>query len=123
MIWLQAGACFVLWVAYGFWLRRSSDRLKARMHGSSRRARTLMGSVGLLAGLAILAVGLYLAYRFGGLTADGLTGWGWATVGAVGLGFVHLQVVGAAAMVSLVLEEVTAKAPGPSVKQEKQDND
>jgi hypothetical protein len=123
MIWLQAGACFVLWVAYGFWLRRSSDRLKARMHGSSRRARTLMGSVGLLAGLVVLAVGLYLVYRFGGLTPDGLTGWGWAAVAGVGLVFVQLQVVGAAAMVSLVLEEVTARAPGPSVNQEKEDNE
>lgn len=123
MIWLQAGACFVLWVAYGFWLRRSSDRLKERMHGASRRSRTLLGSVGLLAGLAVLGAGLYLVYRFGGLSSDGLTGWGWATVAAVGLVFVHLQVLGAAAMVSLVLEEVTARGPGSSVRQEKEDHE
>jgi hypothetical protein len=123
MIWLQAGACFVLWVGYGFWYRRSSDRLRVRMHRLSRRSRTLLGSVGLLAGLAVLGAGLYLVYRFGGLTPDGLTGWGWATVAAVGLAFVHLQVLGAAAMVSLVLEEVTARAPGSSVTQENKDHD
>jgi hypothetical protein len=123
MIWLQAGACFVLWVGYGFWLRRSADRLKAKMHGSTRRSRALLGSVGLIAGLLVLAAGLYLVYRFGGLGKDGLTGWGWAAVALVGLVFVHLQVLGAAAMVSLVLDEVTARAPGPSVIQEKESHE
>ncbi len=120
MIWLQAGACFVLWVCYGLWLRRSSASLKARMHGSSRRTRTLLGSVGLLVGLAVLAAGLYAVSRFGGLDANGLKPWAWMAVLLVGTVFVHLQVLGAAAMVSLVLDEVTAKADRSSVNQEKE---
>jgi hypothetical protein len=119
MIWLQACACFAVWVAYGFWLRRSSDRLKAKMHGMSRRTRALLGSVGLLAGLGVLGAGLYLVYQSGGVTPDGLTGWGFGAVAAIGLVFVHLQVLGAAAMVSLVLDEVTARGQSPSVYQEK----
>ncbi len=120
MIWLQAGACFVLWVGYGLWLRRSSESLKARMHGLSRRSRTLLGSVGLLAGLAVLALGLFAVIQFGGLGENGLRPWAWFAVAGVGTVFVHLQVLGAAAMVSLVLDEVTAGADRPSVIEEKE---
>jgi hypothetical protein len=120
MIWWQAGACFVFWVAYGLWQRARSARLKSWMHGLSRTVRTLLGSVGLLTGLAVLAFGLYLVSRFDGLGPDGLRPWAWATVGALGLLFVHLQVLGAAAMVSLALEEVTARSARPSVNQEKE---
>lgn len=119
MIWLQAGACFVLWMGYGLWLRRRSERLKGWMHASSRRTRTLLGSVGLLAGLAVLALGLYWVFQAGGLGEDGLKPWAWLVVALVGAAFVHLQVIGAAAMVSLVVEEVTAQARRPSVNTEK----
>ncbi len=120
MIWLQAGACFVLWVCYGLWMRRSSDTLKARMQGSSRRVRALLGSVGLLAGLAVLAIGLYAVFQLGGLDKDGLKPWAWLAVIVIGTAFVHMQVLGAAAMVSLVLDEVTAGADRPSVNEEKE---
>jgi hypothetical protein len=120
MIWLQAGACFVLWVGYGLWLRRSSESLKARMQGLSRRSRTLLGSVGLLAGLAVLALGLFAVFQLGGLDESGLKPWAWLAVAVVGTVFVHMQVLGAAAMVSLVLDEVTAGADRPSVIEEKE---
>ncbi len=120
MIWLQAGACFVLWVGYGLWLRRSSESLKARMQGLSRRSRTLLGSAGLLAGLAVLALGLFAVFQLGGLDENGLKPWAWLAVAVVGTVFVHMQVLGAAAMVSLVLDEVTAGADRPSVIEEKE---
>lgn len=120
MIWLQAGACFVLWVGYGFWMRRSADRLRARMHGMGRRARALLGSVGLLFGLALLAAGLYFVWALGGLGPDGLRPWAWVTVGLVGLAFVHLQLLGTAAMVTLVLDEVTARRREASLNQEQE---
>ena len=119
MIWLQAGACFVLWVGYGLWLRRRSEGLKARMQGASRRSRTVLGSVGLLAGLAVLATGLFLVFQAGGLGEAGLKPWAWLAVAVIGGAFVYFQVLGAAAMVSLVIEEVTAKAVRPSVNTEK----
>jgi hypothetical protein len=120
MIWLQAGACFVLWVCYGLWLRGSSDSLRARMHGLSRRTRTLLGSIGLLAGLAVLLGGLSVVFRFDGLGQTGLRPWAWAAVAAFGTVFVHMQVLGAAAMVSLLLDEVTAGAGRPSVIEDKE---
>jgi hypothetical protein len=120
MVWLQAGVCFVIWVAYGLWLRRSSERLRARFCTMGRTSRTLLGSVGLVGGLGVLAGGLYLVSRGGGLGTSGLEPWAWATVALLGLGFVHLQVLGAAAMVSLVLEEVTDRPDGPSVRKEQE---
>jgi hypothetical protein len=88
------------------------------MAAIGHRNRVLLGSVGLLAGLAVLAGGLFAVYRFGGITESGLEPWGWVAVALVGLVFVHLQVLGAAAMVSQVLSEVTAKPRGPSVNRE-----
>lgn len=120
MIWLQASACFVLWLSFGLLLRRSSHRLKARMHGLSRTARAMLGSVGLLGGLAVLAVGLYGVSQLGGLDTNGLRPWAWIAVALLGLVFVHLQVLGAAAMVTLVLDEVTARADRPSFNQDKE---
>lgn len=120
MIWLQAGTCFALWVAYGLWMRRSSDRLRARMLGSPRRNRALLGSAGLLAGLGVLTAGLWGVYSLGWAGPDGLKPFGWVGVAAIGLAFIHLQVLGAAAMVTLVMEEVTAPSREPSVKHKKE---
>ncbi|MEX2244606.1 MAG: hypothetical protein WD716_12250 [Fimbriimonadaceae bacterium] len=120
MIWLLAGLCFVLWVGYGFWMRRSADRLRAKMHGMGRRARALLGSAGLLFGLALLAAGLYFVWALGGLGPDGLLPWAWVTVGLVGLAFVHIQLLGTAAMVTLVLDEVTARRREASLNQEQE---
>lgn len=80
----------------------------------------MLGSVGLVAGLVLLGIGLWLVAALGGLTADGLVPWAWLAVTVIGTGFVHLQVLGAAAMVSLVTEEETAKVERSSVKLEKE---
>ena len=120
MIWMQAGACFVAWALYGLWMRRSSERMRARMHSASRGSRVLLGSVGLLLGLAFLAVGLWLVSIGGGLTDNGLVPWAWLAVAVIGLGFIHLQVLGAAAMLSLVLEEETTRVQRSSVSMEKE---
>ena len=120
MIWMQAIACFFAWIAYGLWLRRSSERLRKRMGSSTRRTRTLLGSVGLLLGLALLGAGLWGVSAFGGLGPNGLEPWAWAAVTVIGAVFVHLQVLGAAAMVSLVLDEVTVKGRNSSAIPEKE---
>jgi hypothetical protein len=120
MIWLQALACFVVWTAYGLWLRRSSENLRARMQSMGRGTRASLGSVGLLAGLAVLGAGLWAVSALGGLTAAGLTAWAWLAVTVVGIGFVHLQVLGAAALVTLVLDEETARTRRASVSLEKE---
>lgn len=118
MIWLQAGACFALWIGYGLWMRGSSDRLRERMRGLARAPRVVLGSAGLLLGLAVLVAGLSAVYALGGVSDGALSPLGWLSVAVIGLVFVHLQVLGAAAMVSLVLDEVTAARGGTSVSQE-----
>lgn len=118
MIWLQAGTCFVLWIAYGFWMRRSSEKFRQSMHGKSRRVRTLLGSVGLLAGLALLAGGLYAVYVLGGVKDGVMTPLGWIAVAVVGTAFIHMQVLGAAAMITLVLDEETARRNKASISRE-----
>ena len=118
MIWLQAGTCFLLWVAYGFWMRRSSEQMRRAMHGKSRRARTMLGSAGLIAGLALLAGGLYGVYALGGIQGGELTPWGWIAVAVVGTVFIHMQVLGAAAMITLVLDEETARRNKTSISKE-----
>jgi hypothetical protein len=118
MIWLQAGICFLLWVAYGVWLRRYSERIRLTMHGRSRTVRTLIGSVGLLGGLAILAFGLYAVYSLGGVQDGVLTMLGLLAVGLIGLVFVHVQVLGAAAMITLVLDEETSRSSKASISSE-----
>jgi hypothetical protein len=90
------------------------------MHAQSRQRRTVVGSLGLIAGLVLLAAGLYLVSALGGLTDNGLVPWAWAAVTVIGVGFVHLQVLGAAAMVSLVLDEETARSAKASVSLEKE---
>lgn len=120
MIWLQAGACFVLWVGYGLWMRRSSERLRLDMHGRSRRWRSMLGSVGLLAGLAVLAAGVYGVFRLGGVVDGTLRPWAWAVVAVVGTVFIHMQVLGAAAMVTLMIDGETARREDTSIGQEKE---
>ena len=99
-------------------MRRSSEKMRATMHGKSRRARTLLGSVGLLAGLALLVGGLYAIYALGGVEDGLLKPWGWAAVTLVGAAFIHLQVLGAAAMITLVLDEETDRRIKASISTE-----
>ena len=78
----------------------------------------MLGSIGLLAGLAVLAAGLYGIYSLGGVKDGLLTIGGWIGVALVGTIFVHMQVIGAAAMITLVLDEETARRDQTSVPSE-----
>ena len=80
----------------------------------------MLGSVGLLAGLALLAAGIYVVFRLGGAVDGSLTPWAWAVVAVVGTGFIHMQVLGAAAMVTLVLDGETAQRKETSICKEKE---
>ena len=80
----------------------------------------MLGSVGLLAGLALLAAGVYGVFRLGGLVDGSLRPWAWLVIAVVGTGFIHMQVLGAAAMVTLVLDGETARRKDTSIFQEKE---
>ncbi len=118
MLWLQAGVSFLVWMAYGLWLRRRSDALRAKMRGHSRLRKALLGSLGLLAGVVLLAGGLMVVAALGGVRGGSLTAWAWPVVTLVGLGFIHLQVLGAAALVTLALEGETGRKADSSITEE-----
>jgi len=80
----------------------------------------MLGSAGLIAGLALLAAGVYGVFRLDGVVDGSLRPWAWAVVAAVGTGFIHMQVLGAAAMVTLMLEGETARRQEASIGKEKE---
>ena len=88
------------------------------MHGKSRGVRMVLGSVGLLTGLALLAGGLYGVFALGGIQDGELKPWAWIAVAGVGTVFIHMQVLGAAAMITLVLDEETARRGKTSISKE-----
>lgn len=87
----------------------------------SRGRRVFLGSAGLLLGLVLLGFGLWAVASAGGLNDSGLVPWAWSVVALLGLGFIHLQVMGAAAMVSLVIDEETARKRHSSASPENEE--
>ena len=118
MIWLQSSICFLVWIAYGFAMRRRSAALKARMQGLTARKRVMFGAGGLILGLFVLAVGLLSLDALGGTRDGALTLWAWPIVAVLGLVFIHLQVLGAAALLASVVGSETATASDTSNSQE-----
>ncbi len=104
MIWGQACLACVVWIGYGFFQRSRQDVIRDRISALSRSKRVLLGSLGFIVGAILLLGGLWLVSLWGGLTPDGLTLGGWFAVALLGLVFVHIQVMAAASMISLVQE-------------------
>lgn len=101
MLWLQAGLCFALWISYGWFLRRHSERIVSGVIQHSRARRVAIGSFGIiLTGVALLAV-LYAIAAAEGIQDGQLKPWAWLVVTIVGFAFVHGQVLCAAALFSL----------------------
>ncbi len=121
MIWGQACLACVVWIGYGFFQRRRQDVIRARIFALSRTKRVLLGSLGFIVGALLLLGGLWLVSLWGGLTRDGLTLGGWLAVALLGLVFVHIQVMAAASMISLVQEAeqtaVKSEAEPPKASQ------
>jgi len=120
MLWLQAGICFILWIAYGVAMRGRADRLRASVGQWSRGQRVAFGSAGLILGLILLLAGLYAVAMLGGIQDQALTLWAWIACAVLGLGFIHLQVVGATAMITLALEQETDRPGQTSIPEESQ---
>lgn len=73
----------------------------------------MLGSLGILGSAVVLFAGLWGLSAAGGVENDCLAIWAWPVVALLGLFFVHMQVLGAAAMILLVQQEVTER-PGPA---------
>ena len=118
MIWAQGAVCFLAWVGYGIWLRGRSDRLRDRLAALPRPTKVVLGSLGILGSAVVLFAGLWALSAVGGVEKDRLALWAWPVVIFLGLFFVHMQVLGAAAMILLVQQEVTERPRAASVNQE-----
>jgi hypothetical protein len=105
---MQGAVCFLGWIGYGAWFRSRSGALKERMHGTSRGRRVVLGSLGIIGSAILLLAGMLGLQALGGLREGGLTLWAWPLVFLLGLGFVHMQVMGAAAIITLVQDEETS---------------
>ncbi|MBL8060345.1 MAG: hypothetical protein JNK63_06475 [Chthonomonas sp.] len=102
MIWLQATVCLFVWLAYGLFLRGRSDALRTRLQSLSRNQLILRGIGGFILSAVIMLAGLWGISAGGGLTIKGLNEWGWPTTALLGLIFVHIQVLSAAAMIVVI---------------------
>lgn len=120
MIWAQGGICFLAWLAYGVAMRRRSERLRTSLRTLSRPRMVLLSSACFVGSIVGLLAGLYLLSSWGGIEQGILVWWAWVAVAAIGIGFVHLQVLGAAALVTMVQQDETDKARIASERQELQ---
>ena len=102
MIWLQATVCLFVWLAYGLFLRSQSDSLRTRLQALSRNQLILRGIGGFLLSAVIMLAGLWAISAGGGLSIKGLNEWGWPATALLGLVFVHIQVMSAAAMIVVI---------------------
>lgn len=102
MIWLQATVCLFVWLAYGLYLRTRSDSLRMRLQALTRNQLIFRSIGGFLLSAVIMLTGLWGISACGGLSAKGLNAWGWPVAGVLGLFFVHIQVLSAAAMIVII---------------------
>lgn len=114
MTWVGAAICFVFWVGYGALMARKGRAFRAKIGSLSRGRRVFLGSAGLILGMVFLVGALYAIASLGGAGKDGVALWAWPLIGLAGLGFVHAQVVGAAALATLALDKETPQGGGPS---------
>lgn len=99
--WVGGSICLILWVGYGWIMRSSSEKLRRRMASMPRSRKVFLGSGGLLLGLIFLMGGMMLLAAAGGADQGGIKPWAWPVILLLGLGFVHTQVIGAAALMTL----------------------
>ncbi|MBS1704734.1 MAG: hypothetical protein JST40_02585 [Armatimonadetes bacterium] len=118
VIWAQGAVCFVIWLGYGLWLRRGADQMRTRLRGLARGKRVALGSVGLIGAMVVLLAGLVGIAQLNGLQQGTLVPWAWIAVALLGVIFVHMQVLAAGAMITLIQDEQSLGSVGSSKKEE-----
>lgn len=94
---------FAIWLAYGLFQWQRSGKIRDALSQVCRKRKMLWGPLLLLAGVAVMAGCLVLVQSAGGITPKGMAPWAFAFLTVGGLAFLHLQVMGAAMMVSLAV--------------------
>lgn len=114
MLWAQVLASFFLWIGYGVMLWRGNEGFRIKIEKIPRNRRAVLGSTLLVVGGIVLAGGLFAIQSMNGIEKGVLQGWAWAAITALGLVFVHADVMAAAMLVSVVQEDVTNAPRKPS---------
>ena len=122
MIWLQGALSFLVWIGYGVFQSRRSEKIRAQVGAIPRSTRGLLGAALFFVGAMVLLGGLFLVLRGGGFTASGMTAWAWLVVTVLGFAFVHAQTLGMAMLVSLVHENVTKARDSASMNRSSGDS-
>jgi len=104
----------VIWMLYGVVQSRRQASIRVNLMRTSRTKRMFFGIGGFILSAVVLLGGLFWVGANGGLTQTGLTLWSWFVVAGLGLIFVHLQVLAAASMITLVQENETMGPGRPS---------
>lgn len=105
MMWVQAGLSFLIWIAYGWSRRRMAGEMQRKMEAMPYSRRVLLGSAGMIGSMIGLFAGLGMIGALGGVHNRVMTWWAWPIVTVLGLGFVHMQILGAGAMVTIVQQD------------------
>lgn len=102
--WIGGALCLILWIGYGWTLRQSGEKMRKVLRGMPRSRKVFLGSGGMILGLVFLVGGMALLAAMGGADSNGIKWWAWPVILIVGGAFVHTQVLGAAALTTLMME-------------------
>ncbi len=103
--WIGGALCLILWIGYGWTLRKSGEKMRIKLMRMSRKSKVFFGSGGMILGLAFLVGGMALLAALGGADAAGIKWWAWPIILVIGGAFIHAQVLGAAALTTLMLDQ------------------
>ncbi|MEM1953572.1 MAG: hypothetical protein QW299_09640, partial [Candidatus Caldarchaeum sp.] len=107
VIWLQTLPAFGLWIAFIVIRRHWMRGCRSRFANISRPVRIGWMLFALIGSLAILFAGIAGIAGAGWMTKEGLSVFGMVAVAAVGLVFIHLQMIATALTLSLAVDRVT----------------
>lgn len=102
MIWTQGFLSMIVWLAYGWMMRRGQDRLRRKLWNQPQKLLMFGGSFGFILSGMVLLGGLWGVAALRWWTSSGLTPLGWAAVTVVGCLFVHIQVIAAGCMITMI---------------------
>ncbi len=115
MFWFQGLVSFALWIGYGVFQSRRSEKIRVKLTAIPRGKRGLMGAITMILGASALFGTLLGTYALGGFGLNGMTILAWIAISIGGLFFVHSQTMSMAILVTLMAEPgVTSMGSKPS---------
>jgi hypothetical protein len=127
VFWAQVAISFALWVATGFVLMRSSQRIRKHAFSVPRTLRGLLSAALFALSSASIFGALLASFEMGGFQPDHLKAWAWALITLGGLVCVSSATFGLGYAVSLAMQaaiesRVTQANPAASSKRNPNDS-